>query len=479
MSGIIKKQLKRFSGVDVNLFIFGLSLHFLLLFLAPNKPFYFFSFFLTYFIFLNYFKSIAKALVFVVILAIFSDISLGAAFFRLEPASLNMGSGWWISSLTVFVPFLALVSYKKRLRKFETADLALFAFFVWSGISFYVNISHNSFIGLIQLFEMAALYYLLRLNLSEKDLPQVRILLIFMLLFQSLIALLQFFFRHPLGLVLESVLFYNPAGITAVENINLFRVTAAFGHPNAFAAFLLSVFPLLLHYPHKSQWMTLAKIMVLLVLIFTFSRIAWIVLITVYLLLIPISPFSRNYYWFKKKAWLNKKVLISAVALFFSLYILSPYFFSRVNTSPVSLDEFGSMGIRVKLDIEAFNLISKNYIFGTGLNRSLETYALYPVTNIFESEQPGAFYKIHNTFLEIASETGLPGLLLFLLFLGSVVRNMQKRTETDDIGLAVYAGLLGLIVISYVNPFFHTGQMKTLFLLIVMLLVYNKPQYET
>jgi len=101
------------------------------------------------------------------------------------------------------------------------------------------------------------------------------------------------------------------------------------------------------------------------------------------------------------------------------------------------------------------------------------------VTNIFESEQPGAFYKIHNTFLEIASETGLPGLLLFLLFLGSVVRNMQKRTETDDIGLAVYAGLLGLIVISYVNPFFHTGQMKTLFLLIVMLLVYNKPQYET
>jgi len=144
----------------------------------------------------------------------------------------------------------------------------------------------------------------------------------------------------------------------------------------------------------------------------------------------------------------------------------------RFKTIPASLDEFGSLGTRVKLDQEAISLIKKNPLTGIGLNRSLESYIKEPVTNIFAKNPPGIFYKIHNTFLEITAETGLPGLLLFSLFLVSVIRSGSGAFSAKAaLRTAAYYGLLTLIIVSYVNPFFHSSVLKWLFLLSAILLI--------
>jgi O-antigen ligase len=61
--------------------------------------------------------------------------------------------------------------------------------------------------------------------------------------------------------------------------------------------------------------------------------------------------------------------------------------------------------------------------------------------------------KAHNLLLSTAAETGLPGLVLMLVFLGWLVRRMRRQTLVGTAGLAAFAfwAVLGLVH----DPMFH------------------------
>lgn len=452
-------------------FLTSLLLFFTLIILAPNKIIYFGAYPAAVLLFYLSLHDLRRSVLFSMILAVFSDVYLGAGLFRLEPTGFNMGSGWWISPITILLPSMILLSLKIKLKK-NPADIFLLLFFGWSALAFTFNADQNSFYGLIALAESVLLYFLFRLNLEKEDQPYLTALFLTILLFQTFIGLWQFYLGRPIGLIAESIIADNPAGITTSENIRLFRITGTFGHPNVLAAFLLALYPFLDLFKTIKFWANTFKFSVILAFIFTFSRLAWFVLLIVHILFSYSLPYSMVIDRFRKKLHLNQKSFIYLSTVLIIIYLLFPYLLLRFKTIPASLDEFGSLGTRVKLDQEAITLIKNNPLTGVGLNRSLESYIRKPVTNIFIKNHPGIFYKIHNTFLEITAEIGIPGLLLFGLFLISVIKTGSKPFLGKAMfRIAAYHGLLSLIIISYVNPFFHTSVFKWLFLLSAILLI--------
>jgi len=267
------------------------------------------------------------------ILAVFSDVYLGAGLFRLEPAGFNMGSGWWISPVTILMPVMLLFSLKVKLKK-NPADIFLLLFFVWSALTFTFNTDQNSFYGMIALSESVLLYFLFRLYLKKEDQPFLTALFLAILLFQTFIGLWQFYLGRPIGLIAESIIADNPAGITTSENIRLFRISGTFGHPNVLAAFLLVLYPFLDLFKSIKSWANTFRSMVILAFIFTFSRLAWVVLLIVHLIFSYSLPYSIAIDRFRKKFHLNRKAVIYLSTVLIIIYLLFPYILLRFKTIP-------------------------------------------------------------------------------------------------------------------------------------------------
>ncbi|MFA6570531.1 MAG: O-antigen ligase family protein [Bacteroidota bacterium] len=285
------------------------------------------------------------------------------------------------------------------------------------------------------------------------------------MVFQTILGGFQAVLGRPIGLISESVSSGNPYGYTAAEDTDLFRITGSFGHPNFLAAFLLIAIPYLLLNPSASLVINFLRIGSFALLFFTYSRVAWFIGVG-YLLLYLYQNYSGK---FIKRIKSIKKSLVFLCGLLVVLILVFPFLITRIQTFSVAFDEFGSMGVRFKLYEEALNLVVQYPVSGVGFNRSLEVYSSNPATNLFTKITPSSFYRIHNTFLEMATEIGIPGFTVFILFLVSLF--YHYRNNKNWISRASLIGLIGFIGISLLNPFFHTTQFRMFFLLVPIILI--------
>ena len=160
-----------------------------------------------------------------------------------------------------------------------------------------------------------------------------------------------------------------------------------------------------------------------------------------------------------------------------ALLIVTPYIYLRLNTIPEAFDEPGSMTTRFKLAREAFSLISQYPLIGIGLNRSLEFYSTNPVSDLFLNIKPSSSYNIHNLMLEIASETGIIGLIFFLLFVFQVIKKyFHDRNKIESLWIknfrkACFYGIILWLIFASFNPFLGTSQMRYFVLLSALLMV--------
>lgn len=446
-------------------FFLGLIIFYLLTFFAPNKPIYFSAFFASTLFFYLSTKDLRISLVFSLILSLFSEVGLGGSLFLMEPHQLNLGSGWWLSPMSLIILCLIPLSLRLKIKKYELANIALILFFLWSIISFLFLPNINVVYGIISLGELILVYLLFRIYISKENIPSINILLISMLIFQLIIGGLQYIFQRPIGLVAESVITGNPFGLTTPEESTFFRITGTMVHPNNFAATLLALIPFLLFYKTNNIFLKSAKIMCLLVLFFTYSRAAWGVLLLVGIIYLILEKQQK----ILSKIYLLKiPTLVLGIILFFFLF---PYITLRLLSIQQAIGNFGSWDVRTKLNEEAVSLINQYSITGVGLNRSVEAYVSSPVTDLVDILGNYKYYRIHNTFLEIATETGIPGVILFILFLIFVFGHYFKLTNKSNFQKAAFYGLLGLIGMSLFNPFFHSSQLRLFFLLSAIILV--------
>lgn len=114
-------------------------------------------------------------------------------------------------------------------------------------------------------------------------------------------------------------------------------------------------------------------------------------------------------------------------------------------------DRSGSAEARLASIHAALNVIQENPVFGVGLG--VNTLAL---------NAKGLFWAhVHNIYLQLASEIGIPGLIVFVLLLLQLLkglRQIQSRLKGDegDHEVAVLAGACEISLLAYcIAGFFH------------------------
>lgn len=256
----------------------------------------------------------------------------------------------------------------------------------------------------------------------------------------------------------ESVATFN-SWYVHIGGHDLFRAIAFFPDPHIFAYFTGMTLPLAfgLFRSEKKFTFLLAFFVILLANIFTFSRGGEVALIVG-------AFFAVIFEW--QKIPLHYKHGLFAALLFLILLLLLPSnplthrFISSFDSSD------SSNSIRLTLWKEAVETISQKPVLGVGLG----AYALHV--------DPRATYRTpiyaHNTYLDIAVETGLVGLFFFLAVLLASLKTFFK--ERSD-ALARYVMISILIFMThglFDTPLFSVHIMPLLILLVILSVTYGR-----
>ena len=284
------------------------------------------------------------------------------------------------------------------------------------------------------------------------------LIIIFVASVQSIIAILQIFFQHSIGLhwLRESLIAPNIPGVAKVllHGETYIRTYGLFPHPNVLGGFLLFsiIFTLwyskLFHVEQLEargdsklfQWLHISISIQALALIFSLSKSAVLGLFIAILYLLYAAKSSSHYQeeelrvrWklfhveqflridsltFKKLHILkNKPKLLLALIIIMSLFILKP----NVNSLL-----FKSLTERQFYLNVSRGTILNNPILGEGIGQFVLSIPIY-TSQAIESWQ---FQPVHNIFLLIWSELGIIGLSLFLWFLWRLFK--KPKTEIGE-----------------------------------------------
>ncbi len=339
--------------------------------------------------------------------------------------------------LLVFLTLFLLLAAKNRFKFFNIKRIGnknflwLLLFVFLAGVSIFF--AHILSLALFRFFEFLLLcgfvfgvFFFLRSKIVS--LKAILSALAVSSIFQSIIAIFQFFNQGSLGLAFlgESALHVSMFGVakTSARGLEFLRSYGTMSHANILAAFLilgiLSVYYLYFkrnRFCFVSHLITAVGIFVLwLGLIFSFSRAGWIIAILVTLIVLVFG-------------FLNKERRKRTIQLFFALVtsclllitVLGWLIFPRagfVSTEP-------SVSYRVLFNKMAIEMIREKPL-GVGIGNqtlfaiNLNLYQEKGLTRIWE------WQPVHNIYLLIASETGILGLSVFLVFVVSLFLKLKR-----------------------------------------------------
>jgi len=176
-------------------------------------------------------------------------------------------------------------------------------------------------------------------------------------------------------------------------------------------------------------------------LVFTLSRGGW--------LAFGISTMILGFatWW---RGWLSASVILIALILVLLLALVLYGLIADRLTS----DDNGSAEARAPLMRLAFRIIADHPILGAGANNLpviIGNYATPELGDVW-------LYTVHNRYLLIWAETGLPAMLCFLWFLLATIRRGWLCWKFNDrflspLGLGVAAALMGGMVHMFVDVF--------------------------
>jgi putative inorganic carbon (HCO3(-)) transporter len=168
-------------------------------------------------------------------------------------------------------------------------------------------------------------------------------------------------------------------------------------------------------------------------------------------------------------------LIVGAFASFYLLLIAPPQSFSHVT----AFTSNGGTG-RTDLWTVAAKTFEKHPLNGIGAGNFVVVEPKYAVD--INSNLPRAdlvvqnHEPVHNTYLHVASELGLVGLILFLLLVGLALRACWRRTQempatlTRAVGSALFIGSIGMLV---AFTFLTAQYEKQLWLVIAMLFAFG------
>lgn len=217
------------------------------------------------------------------------------------------------------------------------------------------------------------------------------------------------------------------------------RIYGSFSHPNAFSYFLVIILTLLIHFFITAEnqktkiFYLLFIILNFILLIFTYSRGAWLAFATILLLLGVLK--YRKLLFKSLVAIILFIILIFSVNLFFQDYNSSPFLNfdpSRRIIESFSLNHTSSISWRIELWREMADVFWKKPFLGYGIGsfeeESLRARGFY-----------AGSYEAHNDYLRFAIELGLVGLAIYVLLILIILNNIIKiYKKLNDKNLKIF-----------------------------------------
>ncbi len=305
----------------------------------------------------------------------------------------------------------------------------------WSVFSMISAISLISAVFAIFMLTKALLMHVYLTNniKTKKELKIVIFWLVVGLAFQSFLGLYERFAGKALGV--------NFLGEwLRVYTGELSRISGTFGFPNHLGAYLVMVIwfviGMLLYNINRKFW----PLQVLLVsgaaltIIFTFTRASWFGLAVSTLVVVFVILLKRG---------LSPNVArVLAGLLVVAIVTLIPVLNLIEERIGHGGDPYRMIMIRI-----ALQMIRSNPIFGVGL-----------FNNEYHAFQTFTFWKpVHNDYLRLAAETGIPGLAFFIWYLVLVFREAFRTLRSKDpyfkaVSIAVIGAYVGFCAIINIGP---------------------------
>ncbi len=240
------------------------------------------------------------------------------------------------------------------------------------------------------------------------------------------------------------VIIRNQSWFVNIGGNDYLRAISLFPDPHTFALYLGILIPFTLGYflynnkKNKAYYFGMLFIMFL-ALLFTFSRGAYVGFLVSFAAL-----FIFSFWYFKIK--LSKKIISIFAAAFIIIFFifLNSVFGSRLLSS-FALSDVSNAG-RLGIWETSFEVFKENLFFGVGLG------------NLPIFFDPTASVKspinAHNTYLDIASELGLVGLIIFSMIIFFTFKNLLfKKDKFNFLRFGVLWSLLWFLT----HSFFETS----------------------
>ncbi|ATC95429.1 O-antigen ligase family protein [Pseudoalteromonas tunicata] len=297
-----------------------------------------------------------------------------------------------------------------------------------------------SFSALSWFFKAILIFTFFRNNYKDEATLQIlgRIFALILLL-QGIIVLEQKFVG---AIFTEQVIGKQINIVSLIGNQEVKRVAGSLSHPNNLAMFLnlfLPVACLLFFEEKKVAWRMFFGISIFLALLaelWTSSRGGWLAL-----------AFSGSICFIlimHKQGFNLIKVLLSfiMVSILAATVLLTA---SETFRTRIFGEDYGTADLRVPLMQVAENMIVDNPVLGVGLNVYAARMQHYDNTNEYVSRYYP--FPVHNTYLLMAAESGLPSLILFLALIVYILwLGLRSFYHLKGINEKMILGLMGGVV---------------------------------
>jgi O-antigen ligase len=334
--------------------------------------------------------------------------------------------------------------------------------------------------GFIKLCEFAFLaFYIAKTIQSRMQLTGISLFFTIGLIFESLLAILQYINQGSLGGLFyffgERTFTGTTPGIAnaSINGILVLRPYATFSHPNVLAAYLLVSIILVWNFILKNDKRSLqilgavALFIGSIALLVTFSR----VVILLWAFMAAVVLIRR----IKGKVTTMRTRLIALIVTCFSLLVivflpLTHEVFNRLAQTSLT-DE--SVTERVELVTASWKMIQQNPIIGVGLDNYIPS--LVP----FQKPLPLGLYlqPVHNIFILVLAETGVLGFGLFIVLFAKTF--MRLRKQEKGIKELLFLLLLIIIITGMFDHYWLTLQQGQLLFSLVIGLCWTKLDKST
>jgi len=279
---------------------------------------------------------------------------------------------------------------------------------------------------------------------------------------------------------------HSEGGITDSQELkagHFVRPTGTMGHPNWLSCFLITLLPLTLYgikspdFKKFKYFCVIVLVCQLTALMMTHDRTAFlgvmvVVALSLWFRLIPITPLL---------------IVSFCLALFIAPFIVPATYLERV----LSINTFKkseSISQRWELLVAGLDMFSHNPITGVGIgNYGIVLMKSYPNTgaartvewlrnnedsNIRDHDQAA-----HNMYVEVASESGIFGVTICLMFILGAAKNMyqlHRRGGLQELKELPVALMISILAFSFVGLILHAQTQKIWWIVIGLSIVLSQ-----